>query len=388
VGKSKPQTEQELAECIERALLRLRTDYAALLSHVPDPISVTPSYAGRTREAEIPRDEDTRDLWQWVTQDLRLVLKALGQEKSTAERFFARTLPEPYPRPDYRVYRRTLTKSLQDEYDRLAAEDERHEQERIEGARRGLLAEKEAEKRNIAADRAAGRDCRQAEARLAQIEDGINRMEVIRAEWDAWNKGENYSNNLRPGRHDPRWSAALQAEVAKLAAPQAAAEEKWERTFFECPAVWLWGVWTWFNEFTGLKAPSGVPEWPQGKHASRSVIQDYMGVLAGGLSGGLFKAHDGTCPAKAANLLEQGLVQLRALLADDKTGDTPPPETEAALSKEALALAALTDHPGWTDEQIATAAGCNAKSLYRMKKFKNAKALLKEGKDDMPRGSN
>jgi len=59
----------------------------------------------------------------------------------------------------------------------------------------------------------------------------------------------------------------------------------------------------------------------------------------------------------------------------------------AELSKVARALAALTDHPDWTDEQIAKAAGCNVKSLYRMKKFKDAKALLKEGKGDMPKGS-
>lgn len=59
----------------------------------------------------------------------------------------------------------------------------------------------------------------------------------------------------------------------------------------------------------------------------------------------------------------------------------------AELSKEALALAALTDHPDWTDEQIADAADCCRESLYRMKKFMAAKALLKEGKHDVARGS-
>jgi hypothetical protein len=314
VGKSKPQAEQELAKYIDRALLRLTTDYAALLSHIPAPVLVTPSYAGRIREAEIPRDEDTRDLWQWITQDLRLVLEALGRNKSIAERF-ARNLPKPYATPVYRINRRTLPKSLQEEYDRLAAEDEKQERERIEGARRELLAEKEAEESNIAADRAVGKDCRPAEARLAKVEGGIKRMEKMRAEWDNWNAGENYSNNLRPSHRDPRWSEELQAEVAKLAAPQAAAEEKWKRTFFECPAVWLWGVWTWFNDFTGLEPPPGVPEWPRGKHASRAVIQFHMGVLAGGLSGGLFKARDGICPGKAANYLKQALEDVKAGLA-------------------------------------------------------------------------
>jgi hypothetical protein len=56
------------------------------------------------------------------------------------------------------------------------------------------------------------------------------------------------------------------------------------------------------------------------------------------------------------------------------------------LSKEAKALAALTDHPDWTDEQIAEAAGCKRQSLYRMKKFTAAKRLLKGGKSDFPVG--
>jgi hypothetical protein len=58
-----------------------------------------------------------------------------------------------------------------------------------------------------------------------------------------------------------------------------------------------------------------------------------------------------------------------------------------ALSKEAKALAALADHPRWTDEQIAQAAGCNRQSLYRMKKFVAAKRLLKAGRDTLPAGT-
>ncbi len=57
-----------------------------------------------------------------------------------------------------------------------------------------------------------------------------------------------------------------------------------------------------------------------------------------------------------------------------------------ALSKEAKALAALADHPNWTDGQIAQAAGCDRRSLYRMKKFVAAKGMLKDGKDLMPKG--
>jgi hypothetical protein len=57
------------------------------------------------------------------------------------------------------------------------------------------------------------------------------------------------------------------------------------------------------------------------------------------------------------------------------------------LSKEAKALAALVDHPEWNDAQIAEAAGCHVKSLYRMPKFVSAKALLRAGKDQLPTGS-
>jgi hypothetical protein len=63
------------------------------------------------------------------------------------------------------------------------------------------------------------------------------------------------------------------------------------------------------------------------------------------------------------------------------------PDAAATLSKDARALAALADHPDWTDKQIAKAAGCNVKSLYRMKSFTTAKAALKQGRDDMPKGS-
>lgn len=57
------------------------------------------------------------------------------------------------------------------------------------------------------------------------------------------------------------------------------------------------------------------------------------------------------------------------------------------LSKKARALAALTDHPDWTDEQIAQAAGCHVKSLYRWKEFRLARELLKGGREEFPRGS-
>jgi hypothetical protein len=57
-------------------------------------------------------------------------------------------------------------------------------------------------------------------------------------------------------------------------------------------------------------------------------------------------------------------------------------------SKEALALAVLADHPDWTDTKIAEAAGCKRTTLYTFNKFLAAKEILREGKNNLPRGSN
>jgi hypothetical protein len=46
------------------------------------------------------------------------------------------------------------------------------------------------------------------------------------------------------------------------------------------------------------------------------------------------------------------------------------------ISKEAMALAALADHPDWSDEQIAHLAGCSRSSLYRMPRYMMARQML------------
>jgi len=74
--------------------------------------------------------------------------------------------------------------------------------------------------------------------------------------------------------------------------------------------------------------------------------------------------------------------------ADADTGDAPKePPRKPTLSKEALAIAALTDDPEASPADIARRAGCNVKSLYRMKDFQKARGFLREmGKAAMPRG--
>ncbi|MCX5653723.1 MAG: hypothetical protein NTY65_03620 [Planctomycetota bacterium] len=97
-------------------------------------------------------------------------------------------------------------------------------------------------------------------------------------------------------------------------------------------------------------------------------------------------------PRLAGNDFYAGMFNLADycnLIADtlDGPGKEEAGDKAAELSKVARALAALTEHPDWTDEQIADAAGCCRESLYRMKKFMAAKALLKEGKHDVAGGS-
>ena len=64
-----------------------------------------------------------------------------------------------------------------------------------------------------------------------------------------------------------------------------------------------------------------------------------------------------------------------------------PSAGKSGLSKEALAIAALKDHPEWSDAEIAKAAGCNRTSLYRMPDFLKARQILRQGKANIPKGS-
>jgi hypothetical protein len=60
------------------------------------------------------------------------------------------------------------------------------------------------------------------------------------------------------------------------------------------------------------------------------------------------------------------------------TGDSDP---YAGLEKEALALAWLTMHPEWTDTQIAAKCGINRTTLYDYVRYKAARAMLKQGRE-------
>ncbi len=71
----------------------------------------------------------------------------------------------------------------------------------------------------------------------------------------------------------------------------------------------------------------------------------------------------------------------------DPKGKGPADKAKGAgPSKLATALAVLKDHPGWTNKQIATVAGCHEKTLSNNKDFRKARTLIKEtGKADLRR---
>ena len=57
------------------------------------------------------------------------------------------------------------------------------------------------------------------------------------------------------------------------------------------------------------------------------------------------------------------------------------------LTGEPLALAMLVEHPDWSDTKIAKAVGVNRTTLYDWPNFKKAKEALKQGQNDLPKGS-
>jgi hypothetical protein len=75
--------------------------------------------------------------------------------------------------------------------------------------------------------------------------------------------------------------------------------------------------------------------------------------------------------------------------------EEPPPVSLASVpvrrqkrpSKIALAIAVLSEHPDWTNAEIATRVHCNVKSLSNSKKFKAARNAIKAaGRAALPRG--
>jgi hypothetical protein len=81
-------------------------------------------------------------------------------------------------------------------------------------------------------------------------------------------------------------------------------------------------------------------------------------------------------------------VAKRPLLKAVVDGDEAPKSSGLKLNTEAKAVAVLTDHPDWTNKDIAEHIGCHPKTLSRLPLFKAARGFLKEAhKKNVARGS-
>ena len=82
---------------------------------------------------------------------------------------------------------------------------------------------------------------------------------------------------------------------------------------------------------------------------------------------------------------DQAQERIRAQAAGSPLQDPYGPKSK--LSAEAMALAILTEHPDWTNAQIAAQVPCHPKSMYRFKKFVAARELLEKTRHERVRGS-
>ena len=81
--------------------------------------------------------------------------------------------------------------------------------------------------------------------------------------------------------------------------------------------------------------------------------------------------------ASAANDAQRGPGAVPAVL---ETGDVD-------LKQRERAMALLIHHPEWTLQAIADAVPCSRTSLYRWSEFMKARAIIKSGRNDLPKGS-
>jgi len=110
-----------------------------------------------------------------------------------------------------------------------------------------------------------------------------------------------------------RGSEAFRAEVKKIAQRENELQRKWDATFVEEPAAWLWVVWKWYSRCTGNAAPPGMPEWPGAGffHRLAQAVLLNIGSYPGGRHPFSSKDFPGLCPGKAANYLRKALEKLR-----------------------------------------------------------------------------
>ena len=87
-------------------------------------------------------------------------------------------------------------------------------------------------------------------------------------------------------------------------------------------------------------------------------------------------AGDAEAIRRAAGVLAKQVEEAPVVEARPQAG---PPTAVVRVQKEAVVLGLLAKNPGWTDGQIADAAEVSRTSLYRMKRFVDARRIVKEG---------
>ncbi|MBE3039527.1 MAG: hypothetical protein IMZ62_12030 [Chloroflexi bacterium] len=167
---------------------------------------------------------------------------------------------------------------------------------------------------------------------------------------------------------------------------------------FRVPLVDLWVLWRCWTMISGLpEIPA--PAYPGGKHPGstsqesdghESTFESWLRVVRWN---NVFVAG---CCAEAVEWVRDDLAELRRALPEagpaPTHSDSPDAKKDRSLadsapSMAALAIAVLTDHPDWTNKQIAAAVGCHVKTLSRWPLIRVARAAIREGKAGVARGS-
>jgi hypothetical protein len=98
---------------------------------------------------------------------------------------------------------------------------------------------------------------------------------------------------------------------------------------------------------------------------------------------------DGRTPNGAALKLRAFAKGIESTVATLSVDSAMPPviAADAGLNVEAKAMAVLVQHPEWSVTRIAQEVDCNRQHLYRLPLFMKARAALKAGRGDIPRGT-
>jgi hypothetical protein len=86
--------------------------------------------------------------------------------------------------------------------------------------------------------------------------------------------------------------------------------------------------------------------------------------------------------------LEESTIRIKLILSYWNPKTTMGTTSKSLSAKEYQAIGVLTQHPDWTNEQIAEEIGVHRGSLYRMKEFLKLRARIRAiGRQELPHGT-